>query len=118
MRGARSSVQPTRGPRSPSSGFAGAIALSAGLPEAQTTNFYLWCTTMTVGESSGYLGYLKSNFEDWGEISHGATFNYPPWSPPGRHQFDPWSAARRGLQFLTSPNRNATQPTVIWRPLS
>ena len=66
--------------------LAGPLALPA---QAQTTNFYLWRTTMTVGESSGYLGYVKSSSESWGEISHGATFNYPPWSPPHKHHFDP-----------------------------
>ena len=64
--------------------LAGPLALPA---QAQTTNFYLWRTTLTVGESSGYLGYHKS--EGWGELSHGAKFNYPPWSPPSKHHFDP-----------------------------
>ena len=44
---------------------------------------------MTVGESSDYLGYVKSPIESWGELSHGAKFNSPPWSPPGKHHFDP-----------------------------
>ena len=56
---------------------------------SEHTHFYLWRTTMTVGEASGYLGYIKSNVESWGELSHGATFNYPPWSPPHKHHFDP-----------------------------
>ena len=38
--------------------LAGPLALPA---QAQTTNFYLWRTTMTVGESSGTLGYDKSD---------------------------------------------------------
>ena len=57
-------------------------------PQPQTTNFYLWRTTMTVGESSDYLGYLKNNLESWGELSTSAKFNYPPWSPPRKHHFD------------------------------
>ncbi len=52
----------------------------------QTTNFYLWRTTMTVGESNDWLGYHKS--EGWGELSTGGKFNHPPWSPPGKHHFD------------------------------
>ena len=51
------------------------------------THFYLWRTTMTVGESSGYLGYHKDS--GWGEISTGGTFNHPPWSPPYKHHVDP-----------------------------
>ena len=66
--------------------LAGPLALPA---QAQTTNFYLWRTTITVGESSGYLGYVKSSVESWGELSTGAQFNYPPWSPPHKHHFDP-----------------------------
>ena len=53
----------------------------------QTTNFYLWSTTMTVGESNDFLGYSKD--EGWGELSTGREFNYPPWSPPHKHHFDP-----------------------------
>ena len=41
---------------------------------------------MTVGESNDYLGYHKR--EGWGEFSTGREFNYPPWSPPGKHHFD------------------------------
>ena len=66
--------------------LAGPLALPA---QAQTTNFYLWRTTMTVGESSGFLGYVRSSLESWGELSTGAQFNYPPWSPPHKHHFDP-----------------------------
>ena len=64
--------------------LAGPLALPA---QAQTTNFYLWRTTLTVGESNDYLGY--SEIENWGELSTSATFNYPPWSPPHKHHFDP-----------------------------
>ena len=53
----------------------------------QTTNFYLWRTTMTVGEQSGFLGYHEG--EGWGELSTGRKFNHPPWSPPHKHHFDP-----------------------------
>ena len=55
-------------------------------PNPDHTNFYLWSTTLTVGESNDFLGYHKS--EGWGELSHGAKFNYPPWSPPHKHHFD------------------------------
>ena len=54
---------------------------------SEHTHFYFWRTTLTVGESSGYLGYNKA--EGWGELSTGRTFNYPPWSPPHKHHFDP-----------------------------
>ena len=53
---------------------------------SEHTHFYLWRTTMTVGESNDYLGYHKR--EGWGEFSTGKEFNYPPWSPPGKHHFD------------------------------
>ena len=56
-------------------------------PNPDHTNFYLWRTTMTVGETNGYLGYQKR--EGWGELSIGREFNYPPWSPPHKHHFDP-----------------------------
>ena len=76
--------------------LAGAFALPAvqadttdnGPHGPEHTHFYLWRTTMTVGESSDYLGYLKNNFESWGEFSTSAKFNYPPWSPPHKHHFD------------------------------
>ena len=68
---AKGPVTPVRPPREP--------------PEE--TNFYLWRTTMTVGESNDYLGYHKG--EGWGELSGGREFNYPPWSPPHKHHFDP-----------------------------
>ena len=64
---------------------AGAFAPAAA--QAQTTNFYLWRTTITVGEASGYLGYHAT--DSLGSISTGAQFNYPPWSPPHKHHFDP-----------------------------
>ena len=53
----------------------------------QTTNFYLWRTTLTVGEDSGTLGYDKS--DSIGSISTDAEFGYPPWNPPPKHHFDP-----------------------------
>ena len=56
--------------------------------QAQTTdNFYLWRTTITVGENNDYLGYDKS--DSYGSISTGAKFNFPPFSPPPKHHFDP-----------------------------
>ena len=64
---------------------AGAFAPAAA--QAQTTNFYLWRTTITVGEASGYLGYHAT--DSLGSISTGAQFNYPPWSPPHKHHVDP-----------------------------
>ena len=53
----------------------------------QTTNFYLWRTTLTVGENSGILGYDKS--DSYGSISTDADFGYPPWNPPHKHHVDP-----------------------------
>ena len=64
---------------------AGAFAPAAA--QAQTTNFYLWRTTMTVGGADDHLGYHKDN--GWGELSTGRTFNHPPWSPPHKHHVDP-----------------------------
>ena len=55
-------------------------------PQPQITNFYLWSTTMTVGESNDFLGYSK--VDSFGELSTGRNFNYPPWSPPHKHHFD------------------------------
>ena len=55
----------------------------------QTTNFYLWRTTMTVGEESGFLGYDSDPDDLLGSISTGADFGFPPWNPPGKHHFDP-----------------------------
>ena len=63
--------------------LAGPLALPA---QAQTTNFYLWRTTMTVGESSGTLGYDKD--ASLGSISTDADFGYPPWNPPHKHHVD------------------------------
>ena len=42
-----------------------------------------------MGESSGYLGYDSDLLNPLGSISTGASFNYPPWSPPPKHHFDP-----------------------------
>ena len=73
--------------------LAGPLALPA---QAQTTNFYLWSTTMTVGESNDYFGYDKA--DSYGSMSTSREFNYPPWSPPGKHHFDPdYELAVRGL---------------------
>ena len=64
--------------------LAGPLALPA---QAQTTeNFYLWRTTLTVGEDSGNLGYDKS--DSFGSISTSADFGYPPWNPPSKHHVD------------------------------
>ena len=43
---------------------------------------------MTVGESSGTLGYNTATGNSFGSISTGRKFNYPPWSPPPKHHFD------------------------------
>ena len=72
--------------------LAGAIALPTvqadttdnGPHGSEHTHFYLWRTTLTVGESSGQLGYDSS----FGSLSTGAKFNYPPWSPPHKHHVD------------------------------
>ena len=67
-------------------------------PNPHSTNFYLWSTTLTVGESSGYFGYEKTS--SLGSINTGAKFNYPPWSPPHKHHFDPdYRFAVDGLYF-------------------
>ena len=58
-----------------------------GPHDSDHTHFYLWRTTLTVGEDSGILGYDKGS--SFGSISTGAKFNYPPWSPPPKHHFDP-----------------------------
>ena len=50
------------------------------------THFYLWRTTLTVGESSGTLGYDDS--ESLGSISTDADFGYLPWNPPHKHHVD------------------------------
>ena len=63
--------------------LAGPLALPA---QAQTTNFYLWRTTLTVGEDSGTLGYDES--DSLGSISTDAEFGYPPWNPPHKHHVD------------------------------
>ena len=74
--------------------LAGAFALPAvqahttnGPHGSEHTHFYLWRTTMTVGEESGFLGY--HGVDGLGELSTGRKFNYPPWSPPSKHHFDP-----------------------------
>ena len=74
--------------------LAGAFALPAvqadttdnGPHDSDHNHFYLWRTTMTVGESSGELGYKKN---DYGSISTDADFGYPPFNPPRKHHFDP-----------------------------
>ena len=57
---------------------------------SEHTHFYLWRTTITVGESSGTLGYDES--DSLGSISTSADLYYPPFSPPPKHHFDPESA--------------------------
>ena len=63
-----------------------ASLLSTAEAQTERTNFYLWRTTMTVGESSGTLGYDDSN--SLGSISTDADFGYPPWNPPHKHHVD------------------------------
>ena len=67
-------------------GTALAMLFSTAEAEAETTNFYLWRTTLTVGESSGTLGYDDS--ESLGSISTDADFGYAPWNPPHKHHVD------------------------------
>ena len=67
------------------------------------THFYLWRTTMTVGKTGDLLGYHKS--EEWGELSTSAKFNYPPWSPPGKHHFDPDYQFEMEALYLSGSNR-------------
>ena len=65
----------------------GPVTPTAALPpNPHHTNFYLWSTTITVGEDSGYFGYEKTS--SLGSISTSADFGYPPWSPPHKHHFD------------------------------
>ena len=64
---------------------AGAFAPAAA--QAQTTNFYLWRTTMTVGENGDYSGHEPAS--NYGSFSPEGGFNYPPWNPPRKHYFDP-----------------------------
>ena len=73
--------------------LAGAFALPAVQADTTTgphgsehTHFYLWSTTLTVGESSGTLGYDES--DSLGSISTDADFGYPPWNPPHKHHVD------------------------------
>ena len=74
--------------------LAGAFALPAvqadttdnGPHGSEHTHFYLWRTTLTVGESSGTLGYDES--DSLGSISTDADFGYPPWNPPPKHHVD------------------------------
>ena len=69
--------------------LAGPLALPA---QTQTTNFYLWRTTITVGvlETPSLLtiqyGYFSSR--TLGSISTDADFGYPPWNPPHKHHVD------------------------------
>ena len=66
-----------------------ASLFSTAEAQTETTNFYLWRTTMTVGEDSGYLGYDSDLNAPLGSISTDADFGYPPWNPPHKHHFDP-----------------------------
>ena len=64
-----------------------ASLFSTAEAESETTNFYLWRTTMTVGQSSsGDLGYDKS--DAYGSLSTGRKFGYAPWNPPHKHHVD------------------------------
>ena len=57
------------------------------LPAKPTpTHFYLWTSTMTVGAAGGGFGYSAGTI---GSFSTGADFNYPPFSPPPKHNFGP-----------------------------
>ena len=53
------------------------------------THFYLWRTTLTVGESSEVFGYNSDSTDSFGSISTDADFGFPPWNPPHKHHFDP-----------------------------
>ena len=80
----------------------------------QTTNFYLWRTTMTVGKSSaGDLGYNTVSLNSYGSISTGAKFNYPPWNPPGKHHFDPdYNFTVKGLILYEENNITVLSLTI------
>ena len=64
----------------------GIVRTVQGPEPVPSSHFYLWTATMTVGENSGYLGYEPPTY---GSFSTGADFNYPPFSPPPKHNFDP-----------------------------
>ena len=53
---------------------------------SEHTHFYLWRTTMTVGDDSGNIGYDKS--DSFGSISTSGKFGYAPWNPPHKHHVD------------------------------
>ncbi len=62
----------------------------------QTTHFYLWRTTMTVGvdEATSPIAYRYSGYHPThsagaiGSISTDADFGFPPWNPPHKHHVD------------------------------
>ena len=56
---------------------------------SEHTHFYLWRTTITVGEDSGYFGYDADALNPLGSINTNPKFSYPPWSPPHKHHVDP-----------------------------
>ena len=111
--------------------LAGAFALPAvqadttdnGPHGSEHTHFYLWRTTMTVGEDSGYLGYDADDINPLGSISTGKKFNYPPWSPPHKHHFDPdyeflvsqiyHNDSELTVQIVGSKNFSGTDPGNI-----
>ena len=66
-----------------------ASLLSTAEAETETTNFYLWRTTLTVGESSGALGFSSDSTDSFGSINTDADFGFPPWNPPHKHHFAP-----------------------------
>ena len=79
--------------------LAGAVLaslLSTAEAQTETTNFYLWRTTMTVGvdEATSPIAYRYSGYHPThsagaiGSISTDADFGFPPWNPPHKHHVD------------------------------
>ena len=69
-----------------------ASLFSTAEAESETTNFYLWRTTMTVGvletPSVLLIQYGYHSGTGFGSISTDADFGYPPWNPPHKHHVD------------------------------
>ena len=85
-----------------------ASLLSTAEAQTERTNFYLWRTTLTVGEDSGTLGYDKD--ASLGSISTDADFGYPPWNPPHKHHVDRESYVTvESITLSENPNSGITQ---------
>ena len=120
----------------PTSGASHRIAINGSLAlpaQAQTTNFYLWRTTMTVGvdEATSPVAYRYAGYHPThstgaiGSISTDADFGFPPWNPPHKHHVDRDSyitvgsvyetviSSEEGL-FLLLPQLPDTGNVTLW----